>query len=290
MTKHTAFATFILSMCCAVPISAATLFFDVSTQSSYREFGTDTVTMPTGAYNFQLAITLDENGYTYSGDLPPAAEGSQYSYDGQPTIAGMSAPSFERTAQFAQSHGMDPATQQSNFAYARFYQGPFTGSMQEELYFHESSRDTRSMADPNLPQQEGFLEHNRVDAFSQDLTMRYSYPEPQPDADVTNFDAYLSMLQGLIGEEDAFSFEQYAIYVSSLHCFVDGQPGVISPAPELCVGDSGTGGFAHYGQSQIAFNGSATLVGISEVPVPAAVWFFGSALLGLMGLTRAKRA
>lgn len=40
-----------------------------------------------------------------------------------------------------------------------------------------------------------------------------------------------------------------------------------------------------------AFNGTGTLsAGVSEVPVPAAVWLFGSGLVGLAGIARRRKA
>jgi len=45
------------------------------------------------------------------------------------------------------------------------------------------------------------------------------------------------------------------------------------------------GAFGHY-QTLLVRN----LVGVGEVPVPAAAWLFGSALLGLAGIKKRRRA
>ena len=37
-----------------------------------------------------------------------------------------------------------------------------------------------------------------------------------------------------------------------------------------------------------SYNMSVTAAGISAVPVPAAVWLFGSGLIGLIGVARRK--
>jgi hypothetical protein len=37
------------------------------------------------------------------------------------------------------------------------------------------------------------------------------------------------------------------------------------------------------------YNANFNLQGVSAVPVPAAVWLFGSSLLGLVGIARRKK-
>lgn len=51
-----------------------------------------------------------------------------------------------------------------------------------------------------------------------------------------------------------------------------------------------TGGATLFGNSALIFlEGELTLTQVSEVPVPAAAWLFGSALIGLVGLKRKKQ-
>jgi len=42
------------------------------------------------------------------------------------------------------------------------------------------------------------------------------------------------------------------------------------------------------GSSNVAGSGNCSVTTVSAVPVPAAVWLFGSGMLGLMGLARRK--
>jgi hypothetical protein len=49
-------------------------------------------------------------------------------------------------------------------------------------------------------------------------------------------------------------------------------------------------GNAYLGDRTYALNGSGFLTPVSAVPVPAAIWLFGSGLLGLVGIARRKRS
>lgn len=53
--------------------------------------------------------------------------------------------------------------------------------------------------------------------------------------------------------------------------------------------DASLAGNSYLGGLTYALNGTGHLIGISSVPVPAAVWLFGSSLLGLTGLARKRK-
>ena len=58
---------------------------------------------------------------------------------------------------------------------------------------------------------------------------------------------------------------------------IAGSPMIDGPFPGLIVNfDIGSGN-------------SLTVLSVSEVPVPAAIWLFGSGLLGLIGISRRKK-
>ena len=65
--------------------------------------------------------------------------------------------------------------------------------------------------------------------------------------------------------------------ITTLDSNSDGIPGI----PML------SGPFAGF---NAAFGGTATTTSVSAVPVPAAVWLFGSGLLGLVGVARRKKS
>ena len=59
------------------------------------------------------------------------------------------------------------------------------------------------------------------------------------------------------------------------------------------VDDPAAGGWfdvAFFGDATPVFNGASTVINPSAIPVPAAVWLFGSGLLGLVGVARRKAA
>ena len=59
------------------------------------------------------------------------------------------------------------------------------------------------------------------------------------------------------------------------------------------IDDPGAGGWfdAAFGDATPAFTGaSVSIAGVSVIPVPAAVWLFGSGLLGLIGIARRRAA
>lgn len=68
---------------------------------------------------------------------------------------------------------------------------------------------------------------------------------------------------------------------------------VTTPVDEIVFDMIATGGFGEYlHESNVEPDFSITTIGITignEVPVPAAAWLFGSALLGLGGLARKRR-
>lgn len=56
------------------------------------------------------------------------------------------------------------------------------------------------------------------------------------------------------------------------------------------MGSSNSGDQGYYNKANIAFGWAVHSGDVSAVPVPAAVWLFGSGLIGLTGIARRKRA
>lgn len=289
MNRSVAITGLVISTLFAQPIWAATtLLFDVSGQRSERQFGTTTSTVPTGAFSFQLSVSLDDGGYTFSDMLPPdldyiPPEWVDYTYDGHPIINNIASPSLDQTEQFAQSHGMDtlyginPTSSDNYLSYARFMESSFLGFSEQVIAFNKTRTEQRLTPDPNFPPI-GTREFFKADSFRDRMSLEYEYDQPQPGLDISSFDAYIATLQGLIGEQDAFSFEHSAYYGETVFCddstttFCD--IGIYEP---------------YYGSALLEFNGTATLVGISEVPLPAAAWLFLTALGGLGIYGRARK-
>lgn len=78
-------------------------------------------------------------------------------------------------------------------------------------------------------------------------------------------------------DDGTLMVEISADYYASIGLLVGDAPGVTEPVS-----------FSYYTE-ELSYTGVASFTGVAEVPVPAAAWLFGSALLGLAGHAR-KRA
>lgn len=282
MYRSAVFLSLLFTALIASPTRAATtLLFDVTGQRSEKAFGASTPYVQVGAFNFQMSITLDDSAYSYS-SLSPLPEGWDYAYEAYPTINNIGSPSINLTEQFAQSHGMgsgtDTTSTDSYNAYAQFLENSQINYSQHHVGFSKIHTEHRITEDPDLPPPFDLSLHKH-DSLSDRVSLTHEYAQPQPDVDISSFDAYLSTLQGLMGEQGAFTFQHRAHYSKSLQCN--------DPLGSLYCYEVPQPSYS--GTAILDFNGTATLVGISEVPLPAAAWLFLSALGGLGVLKRARR-
>jgi len=86
---------------------------------------------------------------------------------------------------------------------------------------------------------------------------------------IQNHDDFVSLLEYLMQNETAFSFSNLVEY-SEYTTYLRG-------VPDYTLAEG------------VLYQGSATISSISTVPVPAAVWLFGSGLIGLVGMARRKK-
>ncbi len=138
--------------------------------------------------------------------------------------------------------------------------------------------------------------HETGDAFTRDgqgIQPTYQYTEgfdlryntyndvdPQP----MSLEDFLALTSDVVGVEGAFSFSHSALAVTE-ECLVD--------QPTFCPSLMDPGLVAALGLSiieieGIRYSGTATLLSVTPVPLPAAGWLFVSAL-SLLGLFRGKR-
>lgn len=91
----------------------------------------------------------------------------------------------------------------------------------------------------------------------------------------------------LAGTLDLFSFSNWQV-IDSFAC-LDSVPCVSSVNRDdaISVTFSVEAGKNYFFGAEASVGG---YTGVSAVPVPAAVWLFGSGLLGLLGVARSKRA
>lgn len=111
--------------------------------------------------------------------------------------------------------------------------------------------------------------------FANEVADAFGYP---------NVDAELGNFSGRIGSAFVTDY-QWGIsgrpwYAITASCFNE-----LSQVAETCI-DSRPGGNPY----QDVFYSFAVATKVSEVPLPATVWLFGSAMLGLMGLASRKKA
>lgn len=208
---------------------------------------------PTGnAHSFQATITIDESNYEYllkdfgGVDRPVSNLGAI-------TVSSPTNAAIEGFEQSFSDAGNSVTNNESNLS--QYVDVGFV-DFDDELDFRHSSTGQQTTPSDGGYQRDTFYEKFSIEA---DNLMSSNAPLPQ-------FDDFLEVMLAQLG--NGFYFEHYA-----------GQ------GTEKCPTEHCT--FASMTDFRgIKFSGTATLTGISEVPVPAAAWLFGSALLGLTGIKR----
>lgn len=258
----------------SIPASAATtLLFDVAaerytarTTSAWAPLGEQWVAEG-GEYRFQLAVTLNELAYQFIDyEIPPENGYVNYSRIGSVPLIAVAGGISDEIGSFTASSSV--TANASSFGEG-FFNEYSIGSRPP----FNSLRFTNSVVDRNvLGTDSNGME--RVYVYEENLSLTRASDGPLSNSNVPSFSDYLSLIRNHVDQQNAYYFE---------HEVFEGI--------DECTVDACGSGYAGYALEATGFRyaGTATLVGVSEVPLPAAAWLYFSAL-AVLGYSRRKAA
>lgn len=256
----------------AVPgsaLAATTLVFNVD--STISTLDTSGSWNPTGTSSFQVSVTFDETQYVHSTDFPIPSLVTSYQSLTAPMTA-YSGESVDAIAPYSQAANLTASA--GGFTGALYQQG-VTSADYSSIEFVSRIGDYYDVGSPYIGGQG--VEVQDVYDYSEGFRLMYSVVgamlpfDPVSGSDVHGF------LLGLIGVNDAFTFDNFAKEMTD-SCLL-----II----DYCMGRDGG---VYQTASGLRYSGTATLVSVSAVPVPAAAWLFGSAIVTLFGVSFRRNA
>lgn len=257
----------------AVPgsaLAATTLVFNVD--STISTLDTSGSWNPTGTSSFQVSVTFDETQYVHSTDFPIPSLVTSYQSLTAPMTA-HSGESADALAPYSQAANLTASA--GGFTGALYQQGLYNGTNEAStLEFVSRISDYYDVGSPYIGGQG--VEVQDVYDYSEGFRLYYNVGAMLPVDPVAGSDVQ-DLLLGLIGVNDAFTFNHFAKELTDT-CLI---------AISYCLGMQGG---VYQTASGLSYTGTATLVSVSAVPVPAAAWLFGSAVLSLFGVSFRRNA
>lgn len=249
---------------------ATTLVFNVNAERSESSAQTVLDWQATGSYNFQLSVEIDENGYTYTSEAPQVYASADYYHEGNAPIASLKGESIDDINAFKTTVYFSENTQDRrgnlNYYQTEAY-GP--GLSQKNLSINRSVVDRTEFGEPYYSST-GFGNAVKIHDFKESFSITYALDDLFENPEAILAEDFITLLAETQGIEGAFDFSHSAIN-SIDECIIE---------PRICYGDFfGTPMFEATG---IQYVGSATLVSISQVPLPAAGWLFFSSILSIL--------
>lgn len=261
-------STFLVAAFPGTSVATTTLVFDVS--STVSTLDTSGSWNPTGTSSFQVSLTFDESQYVHSTYFPIPNLVTSYQSLTAPMTA-YSGESVDAIAPYSQAANLTAGA--GGFTGALYQQGVYNNTDDaSSVEFVSRISDYYDVGSPYIGGQG--VEVQDVYDYSEGFRINYSVDAMLPSDPVTGSDVH-GFLLGLIGVNDAFTFNHFAREVTD-SCLL-----VIS----YCMGRDGG---VYQTASGLSYSGTATLVSVSPVPVPAAAWLFGSAVIALIGLRRGR--
>lgn len=253
--------------------AATVLTFEVVAERRYQVFGTDTSLESLGTETFLVDIVLDDSAYTYTDVSPSYPEYVEDYREGRMPVVGASGLSEEAKANYVADHGFTNLTVDSQVALLR---GGYTNESspitinEQEFYLGFGKSEVH----------ETLVAEDWVHRYtmSESLTLRYDFPAFNPDAALDTPGGFEALLASLLNQDGLFEFSSGAYYRGE----------TCAPSVNWC-GTSFTDPSPALGEGRDLFTGTATLVGISAVPLPGAAWLMLFALGGLVGTRRLQQ-
>lgn len=268
--------------------AATVLTFEVVAQHTERAFGTDTTAINLGTKTFLVDLAMDESAFyhtnVYPGAYPALAE--YYNLSMAPLVSA-SGFSEDAKASFVTGVGfnnlsLDPIPAHLNapeWNHASIIGGKawFDDAGQQRTKMHRQSSEVQES--PTVDGPEGAVD---MYTMTDSLRIAYDWPTADPNLELDTFDEFEAMLASSLQSESLFDFSS-RVYLGTDWCI-----------GTLCGRDSavwtGQPFVPPYGEGWVEFEGTATLVGISEVPLPGAAWLMLLALGGLAGTKKLQKS
>lgn len=263
--------------CITLPAQAATsLIFDVTAQRSVQGPGNGEEWLNTGGPSqFQFTVVLDDGQYSYSDEIS-AGIPFDYERDGVAPIASTAGQSVDDISSFKQNLNVVANTPDSSFSRIST-SGTNSGFHTQNIRIQQSTAASTEIGHPyQATYPLGTFTVAQHSLFNESLSLTEARG-PDVDGIAPSLEDYLQNWDTFNGSLDAFDFRH------SASTYIDE---CLAGNSNLCA--SNLFGQPRQGQAGVRYIGSATLVGISEVPLPAAAWLFISALCGL-GLLKRQR-
>lgn len=278
MTKLSSIFTATLAICLSamsnLAYSTTVLTFQVSADRQVASYDGGLQWLSTGSETFTFTVTLDGSQYSVDNTIPPGyeslVESSQIGLVPSTAIAGASA---DEIADFRANSQVSPAAVHQAAGKAELAESQTLGNLQT-LAFRDSLTESRQIGETTV-QNNGF-ESVRQYSYQETLSISHNIDASLAVADISDFDGFIDLVLSLEGVSDAFRFNHQVLETDD----------ICVPNFQLCESEL-LGTPPAYSSDGLRYVGNATLVSVSEVPLPASVWLFASALGGL-ALRRAR--
>lgn len=259
------------------------LTFEVIAEHTEKAFGKDTPINNLGTKTFLLDLVLDEFTFTHTNiyDTPYPGLVEYYNLS-TAALVSASALSEDAKTNFMTSYGFgdlspvpsDAPPNPLHWNKARIEGGKAIFEDTGRQFANINRRWTEVQESPTVDGPEGWLDRYIMLDFMQ---LHYEMPIAIPDLELNTFDMFEAMLASLLFEEELFEFSSSALLEADW-CTADYL--VCASAASVW---NGTPYSPPYGEGWVEFQGSATLIDISTVPVPGTAWLMLLALGGLVG-------
>ncbi|WP_145999266.1 VPLPA-CTERM sorting domain-containing protein [Oceanicoccus sp. KOV_DT_Chl] len=250
-------------------LGLTTLVFNVSAEVSRANYTGGLQWTATNNTAFQFTVVYDESLYSVSTEVPPAYVNFIDSVnEGSVVINSMSGASIDAANNIGQQQGVTPTRTGGVY----LADSSAFGSSLNSLGFKSTYR-TNTQSDVYISEGEQMYQQYNLDNV---MSLNFAAPSLPVSTDISTANHFLALLQAQENIDGAFTF-RHEVTETLDECSI---------MLGFCYGDIYNEPLL--GGDGIRYQGSATLVSVSQVPVPAAVWLFGSALIGLTGIKRKK--